>query len=475
MHGKHKKRSGILTEILIAEDILFKDEKKRAWATCNVNGVKQHLLIEGEEYGLRISKVYLDNYDCGIQAGETKSIIATLKAQAIHYGDTKKTHLRVAQMDGKIYYDLSNESNEMVEVDQDGYRVISANDEIIFERYRHQIPQKHPTPSDKLKIGKYVNISKSDSLLFSVYIVSLFIPDIQHPILVLYGESGRGKSTISKIVKRIADPSHTNLFMPTKNVDDLYLTMAEHWVVAFDNISKIVADFSDILCAITTGISQSKRKLYTDSEMCFSNANSCIILNGIENNATRRDLLSRSILFEVREKGKIRASNELMNEFENDIPEILGRIFQLISDALRIYPSIRFADNFRMAEFAKWGYALAEAMGGRGEEFLTEYRANVKKQEAETIASNTLVLAIQHLMTEIKRDEWRGRPSDLLRELRRIGINQELNMRSDTMPTSAPLLTKKLNANKGVLKSVGIEYSHIGHKNNGAQVIIKKL
>lgn len=124
---------------------------------------------------------------------------------------------------------------------------------------------------------------------------------------------------------------------------------------------------------------------------------------------------------------------------------------------------------------AKWGYAIAESLGGRGEEFLMAYRDNIKKQEAETITSNTLVLSIMHLMEEMKRTEWSGRPSDLLREVRRIGFEQGLNMRSDTMPESAPLLTKKLNAYKGILKSVGIEYSHVGHKNNGARIVIRKL
>ena len=48
-----------------------------------------------------------------------------------------------------------------------------------------------------------------DQLLFKSYIITLFIPEIAHVILLLKGVKGVAKSVIETMVKRIIDPSQT--------------------------------------------------------------------------------------------------------------------------------------------------------------------------------------------------------------------------------------------------------------------------
>ncbi|MBK6756732.1 MAG: hypothetical protein IPG70_03445 [Moraxellaceae bacterium] len=61
--------------------------------------------------------------------------------------------------------------------------------------------------------------------------------------------------------------------------------------MAIDNLSGLSKDFSDVVCQIATGASSSKRKLYTDNDVETYEIARPIILNGIDDIASRGDLL----------------------------------------------------------------------------------------------------------------------------------------------------------------------------------------
>ena len=228
---------------------------------------------------------------------------------------------------------------------------------------------------------------------------------------------------------------------------------------------------------MTTGITIARRILYTTDDVKLTTVKRCSVLNGIENVATKEDLLNRSIILEVKRKEtKISLpENELMEEFYANKPLFLGAIFSVIQKALKIFPTIQLPNkNFRMAEFVKWGYAIAQAMGDRGDEFLEKYLENINKQDQEAVDANTLISGIAILMAESPKCEWQGRASDLLREVQRIAIEHGLNMRSFTMPESAPVLTKKLKAYNNLLKRQGIEFTH-KHTRIGSNITLREI
>jgi hypothetical protein len=55
-----------------------------------------------------------------------------------------------------------------------------------------------------------------DQLLFKTYLITLFIPDIQHVILLLKCVKGAAKSILETMVKRIIDPSQVELLILNK-------------------------------------------------------------------------------------------------------------------------------------------------------------------------------------------------------------------------------------------------------------------
>ncbi len=76
-------------------------------------------------------------------------------------------------------------------------------------------------------IDKCTNIKDpKDQLLFRSYIITLFIPDIAHVILLLKGVKGAAKSLLETEVKRIADPSEIELFILNKKRNDFIINLA---------------------------------------------------------------------------------------------------------------------------------------------------------------------------------------------------------------------------------------------------------
>ena len=95
----------------------------------------------------------------------------------------------------------------------------------------------------------------------------------------------------------------------------------------------------------------------TNSEDVIFTFQRCIAINGIQNVAKRADLLDRSILVELlRIKDEKRKElSEIMATFDADRAEILGGIFDTLSKAMAIYPTVKLCNLPRMADFARWG------------------------------------------------------------------------------------------------------------------------
>ena len=115
-------------------------------------------------------------------------------------------------------------------------------------------------------VFEFLNISNDHQLLFLVYIITNFIPDIPHPVLHPHGEKGAGKTTMFKIIKKLCDPSSIEALIMPRDAQQLVQVIAHHQVCLFDNISGIKPWVTDLLAQACTGAGLSKRQLYTDDE-----------------------------------------------------------------------------------------------------------------------------------------------------------------------------------------------------------------
>ena len=124
---------------------------------------------------------------------------------------------------------------------------------VVFTRYG-QIPQVMPErnyPPDIMQqfLEKCTNIKDpKDQLLFKTYLITLFFPDIAHPILLLKGVKGAAKSILQTEVKRIIDPSEIELLILNKKEENFIINLAHNYYNAYDNVRKIPDGFRIDIC-----------------------------------------------------------------------------------------------------------------------------------------------------------------------------------------------------------------------------------
>lgn len=451
------------TEILIQaikeEKIeLFLNEENDSYAEISFANHKELLSLDSTNFSLWAQRLYFKKTGKTIRQEGLKQVINILKAETTFENkDCITLYNRVAEHANDFWYDLTNQSWEAVKISKDGWSVES-NTPKLFYRYRHQQAQVLPkAEGDITKIFKYINLNRYKTL-FICWLVSCFVPNIPHPMPIFYGEKGAAKSTACVLLKKLIDPSVLETLSMSKEEKSLVLNLKQHYYLPFDNVSAISNDTSDILCRAITGGALQFRKLFTDAEDYIFTFKRCLTINGINNVANRADLLDRSLLLELDRVTQDNRKNlqEVYSSFEEDRPYLLGSIFDLLSKAMSIFPTVNLSKLPRMADFCRWGYAIGEAMGGKGTEFLEEYNHNQSIQNVEAIHADTCAFLIVEYMRN--RDTWIGRVSELFKDLQKEAEKHGLNPKNKTTIPQAPnALSRRIKAVKSNLEAVGID------------------
>ncbi|MDT3700896.1 MAG: hypothetical protein RO469_15915 [Thermincola sp.] len=266
-----------------------------------------------------------------------------------------------------------------------------------------------------------------DQLLYLVYLISCFVPSIPHPILVVHGEKGAAKSTTLRMTRLLVDPVGKELQIMPNNIQDLAITLSNNYMPCFDNMDRLSAEKSDMICVASTGGWYSKRALYTDDEEANLYLKCCVAMNGINVVATRPDLLDRSIILELAriDESERKEERAIWSDFEAARPKILGGILSTLSRAMAIYQTVELDSLSRMADFSRWGYAISEALGFSGKKFLDAYRNNQLRANEEAISSHPVAAAVIALVKT--RTEWNGTVAELLDVLDEVAEKERIN------------------------------------------------
>lgn len=320
---------------------------------------------------------------------------------------------------GGIWIDMSDQNWRAILVTSEGWS-IENEPPILFKRYSHQLPLTLPVKlTDEqqkeyaLKLLDYINIPSNDSstkLAFMCAVISYLIPNISHPMIVLHGPQGTAKSTVFKLIKRLIDPSSLELLSLPKDERELVQQLDHHWFAPYDNLTGMPNWASDTFCKAVTGGGLSIRELYSNDDDMIYNFKRCVGLNGINPAARRGDLLDRTILISVEPipNEKKKTDQELDTAFNKDKPYILGGILGVLSKALAIYPTVQVKGGYqRLADFNKYGCAIAQALGFTQEDFIQAYAEKVETQNEEAINANPVSIAIYNFCKErIKSKVW---------------------------------------------------------------------
>lgn len=463
---------------LIGNTEFFLNEIEETYAAIEIDDHKEVYRLKNKKFKAWLQKMYYEETGKAITIEVLNQVFSILEMKATYSRGSKKLERRVSKDENYFYYDLVDEKWRVVRISDKGCQ-IDNDPPVLFIRNKNMKQQVDPDFTVDIKalpklINKHFGFKKKeDQLLYIVYLVTCFIPDIPHPILLLYGEKGSAKSTTIRMTRSIVDPAiRDTLSMPTGKAD-LALVFANNYMPSFDNLDSISAEKSDMICTAVTGGGFSKRRLYTDDEETILSFKRCITLNGINIVATRSDLLDRSILTELEriQPEDRKTENEVWRNFEKDKPQILGACLKALSKAMEIYPSIKLDRLGRMADFTLWGYAVAEALGIGGERFLSIYLNNQNRANDEAILSNPVAAAIMVLMKE--QEKWTGSVAELLKCLEEIAEEERINTKVRVWPKAGHVLSKRLKEVKSNLEQVGI-YFGIRHAGDFKEITIQK-
>jgi hypothetical protein len=300
-----------------------------------------------------------------------------------------------------------------------------------------------------LKIINAATENRNRQILLKVYIVSLFVPEIPHVMLVLHGEKGSAKTTLQTLIKLLVDPSKPRLLTIHNDRNEFIQQLAHNYTAFYDNVRNTPDWLSDEACKAVTGVGQTKRKLYTDDDDIVYEYKRCLGFNGINLTLTEPDALDRSLMIDLEtiDKSKRRQESEVNADFQSLRADLLGYILDTLAKALEIKPTLRLHNLPRMADFAIWGEAIARAMGYQNMEFLNAYYENIGKQNIEAVESNilgqTVVKFVDTWFVELG-DFWYDSTSRLLEELNAIATKAGINTWSKYWPKSTDSLTRKL-------------------------------
>jgi DNA polymerase elongation subunit (family B) len=480
---------------LIDENALlfFKDQHDIANVRIKVSDHAEIMPVQGKKLEYYVRKLHYDSTS-GKKVASSEPMntaIQTTLAKSLFSGQERTLNLRVAWdiQNREIHYDLGDAEWRCIKITTNDWEITPHSDNVLFTRFNQkaQIEPDRSYPPDIFdRFHDLMHIKDSKHRLLSkVWIISLLIPDLPHPINITFGEKGSSKSTSCRLVKRLVDPDKLELLTIPKDKTEFVQQLYHNYIAVYDNVRKLPRWFSDEVCKAITGIGNSKRGLYTNDEDIIYSYKRCLMINGINNSLTESDVLDRGILteFERIPPEQRKEETKIESEYEIMRPKLLGYILDTLVKALRIKPTVELSSLPRMADFTVWGEAIAIAMGCKPMEFVNAYNDNIGRQNVETIESNPLCQALEKFVEtwyeEGKEACWQSSTSKVLERLNKLAQTYGIDTSSKLWPKASNSLTKRLrpilsNLREGLGIHVVISRNTTGKNKNTSTIKIWK-
>jgi hypothetical protein len=373
-----------------------------------------------------------------------RQAIEILELQAYSSRRVELANRRTVQ-GNRTLLDLGDPGWRMIAVTTEGWKV-EPQSEPLFYRAQHQHPLIEPVGgSDPMELFTFLPVdTKEEELLIMTWALAALYPAIPNPILLFVGDPGSAKTTRSRRLRSLLDPSVIPVLGGIE-MSNLFLTFQHHAVPCFENVSHFKRKEADMFCRAVTGNGVQRRKLYTDSDQTLYSFRRPIIINGIDIPSARADFLDRCLVVNCRRIDKFRTLQELDQQFEAARPRLLGTLLDLLVQTLRLYESTPTADDFRMADFARFGRAVARALGQDYKCFDAAYQLNIRQQGCEILEDSPMARLLKTFCgTYMESKPWRGTAEELLEKLNKVAKDtQDADARKD-LPLTARWLSSRL-------------------------------
>ena len=457
--GKQTQADGLIQEAIKAD--LFHTPEDEVYARLEIAGHNENWNVRSKRFKKWLSNQYYKREGKAPNAQAMSAALATIEGIGFFEKSEYDVFIRVAEKDGRIYIDLANERWETVEISQEGWRIIK-DPPIYFRRPRGM--RALPTPAENgnlCELRDFLNMPDDQNegtwKLTIGWLVQAFRPKGPYPILVVNGEQGAAKSTYSKLLRMIVDPSVAPLRSAPRNERDLVIMANNSWTLIFDNLSGLKNWLSDAICRISTGGGFSTRELWTNDEETLFNSTRPVILNGIDDMVSRHDLADRTIFLTLPPipDNKRITETELMRRFNKALPRILGSIFTVISTALKNIHTTQLTKMPRMADFALWVQAAEPSLPWERNGFLSVYSENRQQIIELSLEGDMVATAFRNWFDSEFNDNWEGTATELKSDIENLQDNKIIA--GKYWPQDVRTFSKKLRRSSNFLRNTGIE------------------
>jgi hypothetical protein len=344
-------QADILIELAQSAE-LFHTPDRTGFADVDINGHRETWPIRAKGFRRWLARRFFEATQGAPSSEALQSALNVIEAKAHFDAPERLVHVRVGELDGRLYLDLCDETWRAVEIVVTGWRVID-NPPVRFRRAAGMQPLPLPAPGGSVEtLRSFLNVqSDTDFVLVVAWALAVLRNRGPYPVIVLSGEQGSAKSTFSAILRALLDPNTAPLRALPREDRDLFIAASNGHVLAFDNVSGLPAWISDTLCRLATGGGFAVRQLYTDQDEMLFDAVRPVILNGIEDIVTRPDLADRAVFLTLEPipEERRRPEAELWVEFEAERPRILGVLLDAVVQGLKRLPETRLEKLPRMA------------------------------------------------------------------------------------------------------------------------------
>jgi hypothetical protein len=412
---------GRVLEALSAGEVeVFHTPAGDGYATLDAGGHRETWSLRSRQLRRWLVRTHYERTGKALAAHVVAQALQLLEARAAFDGPTCEVYTRAAPAEGGGFWlDLGDAAWRALEVSAAGWRIADGAP-VKFRRARGLLPLPEPSRGGSLDtLRRFLPLGSDDDWrLVLAWLTAALRPQGPYPILSLHGEQGSGKSTAARLLRRLVDPSSAPLRSEPRCVRDLMVSATNSWVLAYDNLSRLQPWLSDALCRLSTGGGYATRELYSDAEEAIFDAMRPLILTGIEEVATRGDLVERSLVVELpRIPPEARLDERrYWQEVDAALPQLLGAVLDAASGALREIRAVRIEKLPRMADFAVWGVALERTLGWQPGSFLAAYETALTRSSRLSIDGDPVAEAL--LTLAAARRSWSGRASELLAALK---------------------------------------------------------
>jgi hypothetical protein len=489
---------------------LFVDEYQEPHAAIWVNEHLETIPIRSRRFRNWLASIVYKSFHEVLDSQTLKDAIGVLSANAEFENPDEEPitlNLRVAESDGKLYYDLTNKKWEFIEITAYGWKIV--NNLILFHRYNNQTAQVYPSrdyPPDIMHkfVALLLNHTNVEGpklaeyqILLECYIICAFIAGFPKAVKMPSGTQGAAKTTLVESVKMVIDPCIAKSFSFPRDINELNQQLSHNYVTYYDNISEMKDWISDELCRAVSGSGSSRRRLYTDEDDLIRSLMRCVGLNDINLAATNADILDRAIFFKLKRIADEdrRYITDVKSELEQLRPQLLGYILDILVKVLRWKKEHRRLDVSKIPRMADWaGHCeiISRCMGNRDGVFLKAYEENAKIQTEEVMETSLVATCIAHFVDTDPRFKgdgslamakdvegnlwgWVGMASSLKGELEPIALRLNIDIKGRGWPKNPAWLVRRLNEILHTLKEAGIEIVYDQTNPLAKIIMIRKL